>query len=438
MSQPENLLALDRLLADLRRNYPDERVRGTLFENLIQAFFRLEPFYQDHFSQVWAFPAWAHSRGLSGQDRGVDLVAEIAGERGLFSAIQCKFHQDDHPIQKSDINSFLAESGRPEFVERILVTTTTVASSAQATLEGQSVPCWIVDRLALANSLVDWSRYNLEVGVAVARPKKTLRPHQVEALTNIRKGFQAWERGTVLMACGSGKSYLSLKVAEAEVGAGGLVLFLVPSLALLSQILTEWTQEASLPLHSYAVCSDAYVGRLSQNQVDDYNFLLHELQFPATTKAGPLVRAVKARRSASHLTTIFSTYQSIEVLAEAQKVGLPEFDLIICDEAHRTTGSTFVEEEDSSFVLVHDNDYIRARKRLYMTATPKIFAVNDKKARNAETDTVVLFSMDDKRLFGPVFHSLSFSEAVKRGLLVDYKVLVLSMDESLINRRVKL
>ncbi|MDR1872110.1 MAG: DEAD/DEAH box helicase family protein [Deltaproteobacteria bacterium] len=438
MSLPDNQTSLNNLLAEIRRKFSDNRSRGTAFENLIQAYFRTEPFYKERYSRVQSYSEWAQERGLSGQDLGIDLVAELAGESGKFAAIQCKFYAPGASIQRSNIDSFLAESGRPEFVERYLVITGSIASNAQATLDGQAIQCSLIDLMALGSSQVDWSRYSLENPVVVLRPKKEARPHQKKALENIQKGFAIEDRGILLMACASGKTLVSLKVAEKMAGPGGQVLFLVPSLALLSQVLTEWTQQTLTPIHSFAVCSDAYIGRINRNPVDDFAFHLHELQFPATTKPQSLVNGVKARKDANSLTVIFSTYQSIEVLSEAQTLGLPEFDLVICDEAHRTTGSKVKDDDESAFVRIHNNDFIKAKKRLYMTATPRIYAVNENRANTSSTDTVVLYSMDDRELFGPVFHSLTFSEAVKADLLVDYKVLVLSIDESLINRKVKL
>ncbi len=127
---------------------------------------------------------------------------------------------------------------------------------------------------------------------------------------------------------------------------------------------------------------------------------------------------------------IFSTYQSIDVVAAAQNDGLPEFDLIICDEAHRTTGVTLAGQDESSFVRVHDNDVIRGAKRLYMTATPRLF--NPDTQDKAKDNDAVLASMDDERVYGPVVHRLGFGEAVEQDLLTDYKVLVLKVDESFV------
>lgn len=234
------------------------------------------------------------------------------------------------------------------------------------------------------------------------------------------------------MACGTGKTFTSLKIAEKIAGKGKIVLFLVPSLALLSQSLTEWTQESDIPLSSFAVCSDGDVGK-HKKEDDRIQTKIHELQYPATTNAQSLINAIKSKQRDDAMTVIFSTYHSIEVIHQAHKLGLPEIDLVICDEAHRTTGASFDDDKsESTFVRIHNNDYIQAKKRLYMTATPRIYTEDAKK-----TDGVKVYSMDDKATFGEDLYVINFSSAVKQNLLVDYKVLVLAVEEAHINRRLQ-
>ena len=191
----------------------------------------------------------------------------------------------------------------------------------------------------------------------------------------VKKGLETADRGKMIMACGTGKTFASLKIAEEIAGKGKRVLFLVPSLSLLSQTLTEWTQESSTPLHSFAVCSDSDVGKKRKKNDDIVQTFLHELRYPATTEPVRLAEEMTKRHDNQHMSVVFSTYHSIEVISKAQhQHGLAEFDLIVCDEAHRTTGATFESEGESAFVKVHDADFIRTAKRLYMTATPRIYA----------------------------------------------------------------
>jgi len=428
--------ALATLLSSFRQAAVTEREKGTYFEDLVLAYLRCEPTYQDLYSKVWTYAEWAKTQGLDGKDAGIDLVAITAGT-GEFHAIQCKFYAPDYHLQKKDIDSFFTASGKKIFTHRLIVCTTNLWSEhAEDALIDQQPPVTKIDLNALESSLIDWAQFKPHA-VPVLKPKKDLRPHQVDALKLVSAGLLEADRGKLIMACGTGKTFTSLKIAEAVAGKGKRVLFLVPSLALLSQTLTEWTQESGLPLHSFAVCSDSDVGKKRKNSDDLVQTFTHELRYPATTEPFRLAVEISKRHDADHMSVVFSTYQSIDVISRAQKQhGLGTFDLIVCDEAHRTTGAKFGDEEDeSAFTRVHDGDFIQARKRMYMTATPRIYG--DSAKATAERDNIALCSMDDEALYGKQLYILTFSEAVKRRLLVDYKVLVLAVEESHVSRRLQ-
>jgi len=427
---------LQGLLESLRQSSQTEREKGTYFEELIVAYLRHEASYRDLYSNVWPWAQWALANGFSGKDDGIDLVAEVAGT-GEIHAIQCKFYAPDYKLQKKDIDSFFTASGRKPFARRIIVATTDHWSdNAENALVDQQPPVSKITLHDLEASQIDWSRFQPSAPV-VLKQKKALRPHQENALKATMVGLAEADRGKLIMACGTGKTFTSLKIAEAMAGKGKRVLFLVPSLSLLSQTLTEWTQESAIPLHSFAVCSDSDVGKKKGRKDDDaVQTFAHELRYPATTDAKRLAQGVAARHDGEHMTVVFSTYHSIEVLHDAQHAhGLDDFDLIVCDEAHRTTGATFEGDDESAFVSVHDADYLRAAKRLYMTATPRIYG-NEAKAI-AERDNATLYSMDNEDWYGKQLFVITFSEAVKRGLLVDYKVIVLAVEEAHVNRRLQ-
>nr|VFJ91084.1 MAG: Predicted helicase [Candidatus Kentron sp. H]VFJ91929.1 MAG: Predicted helicase [Candidatus Kentron sp. H]VFJ98772.1 MAG: Predicted helicase [Candidatus Kentron sp. H] len=445
---------LENLIAHYRRQSQTEREKGAYFEELIRAYFRHEPTYADLYEEVWLYGDWARQQGFDARDVGVDLVAKTrtgaqtsaktSAKTDEYHAIQCKFHAPDHKVTKSDIDSFFTASGQAPFTRRIIVSTTIHwTEHADDALRGQTPPVTKIDLQDLENSQIDWSRYQPSAPVSL-KPKKTLRPHQTQALENVTTGLRHTDRGKLIMACGTGKTLASLKIAETLAGADKRVLLLAPSLALLSQILTEWTQESRIPLHSFAVCSDSEVGKkrprnspTNTNRDDDkVETFAHELRYPATTDADRLADEMIRRHDPDHMSVVFSTYHSIGVLHKAQRDhDLPAFDLIICDEAHRTTGATFAGDDESNFVRIHDADYIQGAKRLYMTATPRIYG--DIAQVSAERDEVTLASMDDSALYGQDLHTLTFSEAVNRGLLVDYKVIILTMDEAHVSRRLQ-
>lgn len=436
--------ALSQLLDTFRQAAQTEREKGTYFEELVKTYLLTEPSYRDLFNgKVYLWEEWrrewtGQGNADPGADAGIDLVAvEDLPESPRIFAIQAKFYAENSKIRKGDgIDSFLSAMGKKPFTNGLLFLTSYEASHhVNALIQGRDKPINIVDLFALEESQIDWAQYQPKAAPAL-KPRKQLREHQQSALAAVVQGFEQAERGKLIMACGTGKTFTALKIAERVAGAGGRVLFLVPSLNLLSQTLTEWTQESAIPLHSFAVCSDAEVGKKRGKDDDTVQTLVHELRYPATTNPARLAAEMGKRHDVAHMSVVFSTYHSIDTIAQAQQQhGLTGFDLIICDEAHRTTGATFDNEDESAFVKVHDGAFIRSAKRLYMTATPRIYG--DHAKASAEKDNVALCSMDDESLYGKELYVITFSEAVKRGLLCDYKVLVLSVQESHVSRRLQ-
>lgn len=418
----------DVLLDSYRDLADSERMKGNYFELLAANFLATDGVHALQYRNVWLWRDWPDRDGR--KDNGIDLVAER--QDGGFTAIQCKFYAEGHRIQKTDIDSFISASGKPPFTHRLIIDTTGREWSANADemLEGQHLPVQRIGLSDFRNSNIDWSTYELTDPATAPRlfDKKQLRTHQHDAVEKALAGFEAHDRGKLIMACGTGKTFTALKIAErvAEREGHARILFLVPSLALMSQSLKEWSDETSLPMHAYAVCSDTKVGRQKNSDLTDV--ALHDLQIPATTDGQTLVTAMGSRELDEGMTVVFSTYQSIEAVSLAQKAGLADFDLVICDEAHRTTGATLAGTDESNFVKVHDNSVIAANKRLYMTATPRLF--NDATKDKAQERDAILCSMDDEALYGPVFYRIGFGEAVTKKLLTDYKVMVLGVDES--------
>ncbi|MHB1115178.1 DEAD/DEAH box helicase [Sideroxydans sp.] len=429
------MTSLQKLLDSYRQAATTEREKGTYFEELILCYLRNEATYRDLYSEVWMYSDWAELQGLDKRDTGIDLVAKTSGT-AEYHAIQCKLYAEDYRLQKGDIDSFFTASGKKPFTHRIIIATTDKWSEhAEDALQNQQPPVSKIDLHDLESSQIDWSYYHAK-SKPTLKTKKQLRDHQRFALDAAKRGLSDADRGKLIMACGTGKTFTALKIAEELAGAGKRVLFLVPSLNLLSQTLTEWTQESATPLHSFAVCSDSDVGKKRKKDDDTVQTFTHELRYPATTEPARLVTEMRKRHDAQHMSVVYSTYHSIDVISRAQhEHGLENFDLIICDEAHRTTGATFDTEDESNFVRVHDAAYIRSAKRLYMTATPRIYGEVAK--ASAEKDNVALCSMDDENLYGKELFVITFSEAVKRGLLVDYKVIVLAVEETHVNRRIQ-
>ena len=410
------------------RKAPSNSERGTKFEQLMVRYFQLDPMLSQQYDQVWRWIDWPGRDGKP--DTGIDLVARER-DTGAYTAIQCKFYEPTSTLSRGDIDSFFTASGKKPFTNRIIVSTTDRwGKHAEAALEDQQTPVQRIGLAEIAESPIEWNIEDFTDGVPEVRLAEAVRheprPHQVEAIEKVFKGFAAGhERGKLVMACGTGKTFTALKIAErtaAEQGGSARILFAVPSISLLSQTLRGWTAQTQLDLRAFAVCSDTKVSRAAED------IAVHDVAIPVTTDPSVLAAEMEHRKRAKGLTVVFTTYQSLPVVAEAQKNGVDPFDLVICDEAHRTTGATAAGADESNFVRVHDGDYLKSSRRLYMTATPRIFyeKVKDK----ADEHSAELYSMDNEDLFGPEFHRLSFGEAVDRGLLTDYKVIVLTVDES--------
>ena len=402
---------------------PTRRIGVGPFEPLVAEVFRTDPLYRDRFADVWLWNDWPER---SHRDLGTDIVARR--KDGGLVAIQCK--SMDY-IPKHEVDAFLANSQRryngEPYVERYFVTTATRWSdNAVIALSAVDPPVQRLDFFGFEGLSIDWDAYlEDESAPLTTQPRKQLRRHQVSAIKDVMDGFESHDRGKLIMACGTGKTLTSMRISEQIAGKGGRVLFAAPSLSLLAQSIRKWGADAEIPLRAFAVCSDTKVGRSDTDSTRTY-----DMPIPATTDATALFDAASPD-APDHMTAVFTTYQSMQVIADAQSQGLSDFDLVVCDEAHRTTGAHRADER-SSFLLVHDAQAIKARKRLYMTATPRIYAPAAR--QRAQEEDIYVVSMDDESQYGPEFHRLSFAEAIDEDLLSDYKVTILAISEAQIAR----
>jgi len=425
--------SLASILEQFRLRSQSEFEKGEYFEKLVKVFLENDTLQGQDYDKIWLFKDWAIERGLPAKDIGIDLVARHADGSG-YCAVQCKFYAADSSISKKQIDSFVSAASSVDFVSLVIVDTTLKDFSPNliTMLEAGEKSWHRISLSDLEKSRIDWSAYFRDSTVKLEEPK-TLRDYQREAIDKVRAGLETADRGKLIMACGTGKTFMGLKVAEELGGKGKMVLYMVPSLALMSQTVREWKNDCADDFLAFSVCSDVKVGK-RENDGDAIQFTVHDLAFPATTDATKISQQVQDA-DREKMVVVFSTYQSIQVLIDAQKThGLPEFDWIICDEAHRTTGAT-IGADESNFVKIHSNDHVAGKKRLYMTATPKIFGENAKS--KAKQHDVALASMDDTEMFGEVLDYKSFSWAVENNRLTDYKVIVLAVDEGIISSSVQ-
>ena len=440
-----------------------QKDKGTRFERLMRSWLRTDPRYSSLFSEVWLWEDFPSRGDFGGKDTGIDLVART--HEGDYWAIQCKCYAEGTSIDKPSVDSFLATSSRcftdpllrsqgirsldKRFDKRLWISTTNKwGANAEEAIQNPQVVRVGLHELEI--SPVDWARLlEGQEGKKALGAGKQLRPHQLEAISRAEEHFAHNERGKLIMACGTGKTFTSLRMMERLVaepqGGRGLILFLVPSIALLGQSLNDWCADATTPIKAVCICSDAKSNRKTRKGAvnsDDVSDSIVDLALPASTDTASILRQLRAYRSHKGLVVVFSTYQSIDVVSEAQHKLLEEtagewgtFDFIVCDEAHRTTGVKLGESradaaKESNFLKVHDASFLRAHRRLYMTATPRLYG--DSAKVKASKEDLILCSMDDETLYGKEFHRVNFAYAVQNGILCDYKVMVITITEDMI------
>ena len=391
----------------------DSQKRGKQFEHFVKWFLTSDAKWATQVDQVWLWDDWP---GRWGRDCGIDLV--FRHKNGENWAVQAKCYSPEYHITKHDVDKFLSESSRLGIDQRLLIATTDlIGGNARQVCKERINPVSLF-------FLSDFDRAELEYPANIhdlaqgkRRPPPLPREHQVEAIAAAAKGLQAADRGQLIMACGTGKTYATLWIKEQL--AAQCTLVLVPSLGLLSQLLREWTFAATTPFDVLCVCSDQTVGKRSD---DETIHSVSELAFPVTSDAD----VIKRFMAGTGMRVVFSTYQSSELVASAQSdATTPDFDLVIADEAHRCAGKV-----ESAFSTVLDNTKIRSRKRLFATATPRTYSSNIKKA--AEERGVEVVGMDDANMFGKVLYALPFGQAIERKLLTDYRVVIIGVDDPMV------
>lgn len=413
----------------------NQRDRGTAFEKLVVAYLKNEPAFKNKYSDVWMLNEVPEKYHISKQDTGVDIVARDR-MTGKLTAVQAKYYKGK--VGKNTINSFIAETSKDYYADGMIVSATDEWNrNAKKATEGLSKDIAVVGLSQLQAANFDWQLFDFDsYAKNLQRKPKKLRDYQEEAIARSLKYYKDHDRGKLIMAPGTGKTFTSLKIAEAMMNEAGKdnynVLYLVPSIQLLSQTLFNWNSDKAddITMVSFSVVSDKKATKKKMGQED---LSARDVGFPATTDVDELMAnyAQVKHHAGKTMTVIFSTYQSIDVIHNAQQAGYPKFDLIVADEAHRTTGANAL-DDPSVFTKVHHDKYVAGEGRLYQTATPKIYGTDAKK--KADDQSIELASMDDEDIYGKEIFRLGFGDAVARGYLTDYKVSIISVDEHFINR----
>ncbi len=417
--RPTAGVVLDRIRSESR----DEAEKGRWFEQLFRRIALQQPEYE--IEDIWRWSEWPEREKLTGQhggDIGIDLVARRTS--GEWVAIQCKCYDEKKTLGKGELDKFLGGSQNPLFSLRWTVATCKWGPNAERAIQGAHPPVRQIDFQKLRDLPVEEED--------AERPVQKPWPLQADAIEDVVEGLANHDRGRLIMACGTGKTFTSLRIAEQIVEDGGRILFAAPTIALVSQARREWLRRTTRPLNCMVVCSDQTAGGRSE----DEGIGISELECPVSTEPAEIADALKQRGDAA-TRVVFCTYQSLRRVTEAQAGhGAPEFDLAIADEAHRTTGAVMEGGPEGEakgagkvdFRAFHDGARLHAQKRLYMTATPRIYTQSSK-ARLKERGVEVI-DMSDPSVYGPEFHRLPFKKAVENGRLSDYRVIVLGVSRA--------
>ncbi len=445
MGESQANLTVDEVFDRIVSESVNKKDQGTAWERAVQFYFKNDPLYEGRFDDVWM---WADAPTNPGkQDVGIDLVARDA-DTGEYWAIQAKCYTEK-TLSEKDVSTFFMQATDDTYAYKVLVDTSPrLTKNLDAYVrEHDNVIRIGLDDIKRSNlPWQDFWTHGMHLTceeVHAARERLVFEPrkHQRRAIDAVKAEFDGADRTTLVMACGTGKTLTALRLAE-ELVPGGTVLFLAPSISLVAQSMRDWAEQVRGRLNPYVVCSDPTASSLGKGdpaEVAESYGTLSMVPYPATTN--PELLASRFRSEPDALNVVFSTYQSIDVIHEAQEAGLPAFDLVICDEAHRTTGRMHGEDgraDETAFVRVHDNAWIDARRRLYMTATPRVYETRDEQLPGvAKVSDGLVASMDNPEVYGRICHRLSFGAAVSQGLLTDYKLVVMQVDQSMMPRSIQ-
>ena len=404
------MASFDNFITSLRTEF-GEQDAGKKFEVFCKWFLENDPEWSKTVDKVWLWDEYPNK--WQRQDLGTDLV--FRDSKGLIWAVQAKCYGEHRTTTKSDMNSFLADTGRNEVDRRLwLQTTNKMEAKAEKTLTGQDKPVTIFKLNNFRDAQIDYPSSYSDLYQAKVKAKPTPDAHQLEAIEAVQSRLQAIDRGQMIMACGTGKTFTTMWIKEALEAHTTLVL--LPSLSLLSQTMREWAWAGNTDFDILNVCSDKSVGKKTEDMKPS------DAPFPVTSEVKEIAKFLKQPKPK----VIFCTYQSSDLIAQAQlDASVPTFDIAVADEAHRCAGKA-----DAGFATILDSQKIRADKRLFTTATPRYFGKTVKDAAKAIDLAVV--GMDDEAVFGPVIHKLTFGRAIELELLTDYQVVIVGVDEPMV------
>ena len=409
------MTSFDQFITSLRNEFGKQDA-GRKFEVFCKWFLENDPEWSKIVEKVWLWDDYPNK--WQRQDLGTDLI--FRDKDDLIWAVQAKCYSEHRSTTKGDMNSFLADTGRPEVDRRLwMQTTNKIEGKADKTLKGQDKHVTVLMLNDFRDAPLKYPTSFADLHEARVKDKPSPDTHQIKAIQDATAGLKSSDRGQMIMACGTGKTFTTLWIKEALEAKTTLVL--LPSLSLLSQTMREWAWAGNTDFDILNVCSDKSVGKKTEDMDPA------DAPFPVTSQVEEIAEFLKQAKAK----VIFCTYQSSELISQAQlDDAVPTFDLAVADEAHRCAGKA-----DAGFATILDGGKIRASKRLFTTATPRYFGNTIKDEANARDLAVV--GMDNEAVFGPVIHKLTFGQAIEQELLTDYQVVIVGVDEPMVRELIE-
>ncbi len=396
-------------------------VGKNLFELFAKYYFLCSPTLQNDYQDVWLYNEIPNnikeSLNLPNQDYDIDLL--LKGKDDLFYAVQCKFKVDDNTKlnwTKDKIGNFFGSTNSVHgyIVFSNAYTIDNVSSSRSQNFQFISIS----DLLELDNNFF----YSVCSYIEGNKQKKlniSPKPHQIEAIKSALEYYSNNSRGKLILPCGAGKTITSLWISEAL--NAQLILITLPSLALVRQFKNEWKKYTNFEFNYICVCSDEDIDA----DEDVIKTRSYEVDIRTTNQPEIILNFISKKVGKK---IIFSTYQSVDKAIKAVKGSDIVFDLAICDEAHRTAGVRKTDIKKTNYTIIHDDNEIKIKKRLYMTATPRVAGANAR-TRAEKDDDVYLYCMDDEKLYGKEFFRMSFAQAIEAEILVDYRIVAVGVEK---------
>lgn len=390
--------------------------KGNVFEQFCYAYFLIkkERYKVKEIYDNGNFPEKYRTKySLESSDHGVDGLIITEDDQAI--AYQCKFRNGRAKPTYDELAKFWLEGAHCEYrcVFANCATITTQADKQENTFSILAGDLDNLDPLFFENLhlLTNATQSSCE------KKRYTRRPYQTTIIETVKDCFSREDRGKLIAACGTGKTLTALWIVE-DIGSSS-ILFLTPSIALVKQTLEVWSDQAKEPFDYLCVCSDSTVARSSGD--DSYvDISVNDLGAPVTTDPSEISSFLRKKTQRKKI--IFSTYQSADKISEASLSSNFTFDMMLCDEAHRTAG------KESSFNIALSDYYIPAKKRLFMTATERL--VSRKLLQSADENGTIIFSMDDEGKYGPTFYRYGFDNAIADGTISDYKIIIAGIKEN--------